>query len=328
MEIKGENFIKNIQITQEKEELLSQLDELDKSLEPSTSSTYEYNSNQEDSELDDIMLEGGNNTPVAKSNKKKYIALGLALIILFLLTMVAFRLLTNKSTNENTFVDNQENIKQDKALNNDNIEKQYQKIINEKLKTIKNQKTELQNKQSSKSMNLTEIEKEEKKVVISKDAKAVQKAKELKKDIFEIKNGKRVAQPKKNDHNTNAVKVQPKKEIDKILAKTQPKITKVEKPVFKQPTVVKKSTPTKTAVTSKPKGSFVQIGAFSKPISKDYLSNIEAKGLSYTLYKIKIKDKMYTKVLIGPYRNKAHAQTSLPQIKEKLKISSAFILSF
>lgn len=324
MEIKGENFIKNIQIQQEKEELLSQLNELDKNIEPSTSSTYEYNSNQEDSELDDIMLENNGKTSSNKSNKKKYIALGLALTILFLLTIVAFRLLTNKSTQDSTFVET-ESIKQDKVLSDDNIEKQYQKIINEKLKTINNQKTELENKQSSKSMNLKEIEKEEKKVQISTDVKAVQKAKELKEDIFEIKNGKKVEQPKKVTVKTTSVKIEPKKEIDKILAKPTQKITKVEKAVF-APTPAK--TTATAATTAKPKGSFVQIGAFSKPISKDYLSNIQTQGLSYYLYKIKIKDKMYTKVLIGPYRNKAHAQNDLPSIKQKLKINSAFILSF
>ncbi len=96
---------------------------------------------------------------------------------------------------------------------------------------------------------------------------------------------------------------------------------------------VEKSTPAKSAskssaITTKPQGTFVQIGAFSKPISQKYLDSISAKGLEYKLYKVKIKDKTYTKVLIGPYRNKAHAQIQMPQIKQKLQINSAFILSF
>lgn len=327
MEIKGENFIKNVQIQQEKEELLSQLNELDKNIEPSTSSTYEYNSNQDESELDDIMLQGNGNNSANTSNKKKYIILGLALIILFLLTIVAFRLLTN-NTSESAFIESKESLKQDKALNDDNIEKQYQEIINQKLKTIKNQKTELQNKESQKSLNLKEIEKEEKKVAINKDANAVKKAKELKEDIFEIKNSKKVAQPQKTIK-PQTEKITPKKEIDKILAKPK-SVTKVEKPVFKKlDNQAKTNQPKTTATTTtKPKGSFVQIGAFSKPINEKYLSNITAQGLSYTLYKVNINNKLYTKVLIGPYRNKAHAQTSLPTIKKKLKINSAFILSF
>lgn len=333
MEIKGENFIKNVQIKQEKEELQAQIDQLDQSLEPASTSasSYTYHANQAENELDDIMLEDNSKSPANKSNKKKYIALGLALIILFLLTLVVFRLLSNQ--NVPNLVENKENIKQDKALNDDNIEQQYQKIINEKLKTINTQKTELEKKKSAKSLNLKEIEKEEKAVPVSKDANAIQKAEELKEDIFGIKNGKKVTLPKKEEPKVPVVKVTPKKEIDKILAKpkVQAPVSKVEKPVFKAPVVTPKKVvapKVSNTTTSKPKGSFVQIGAFSKPISKEYLANITAKGLSYTLYKVEINSKMYTKVLIGPYRNKAHAQTTLPQIKKKLNISSAFILSF
>ena len=333
MEIKGENFIKNVQIKQEQEELQAQIDQLDQNIESPTASSYDYQKNQEENELDDIMLEDNGKSGATKSNKTKYIALGLALIILFLLTIVAFRLLNNESTKNSAFVENKEDIKQDKALNDDNIEQQYQKIINEKLKTIKDQKTELENKKASKSLSLTEIEKEEQKVVVSKNVKEVKKTKELKEDIFKIKNSKTVAQPKKETSNINAIKVAPKKEIDKILATPKKKITKVEKPVFKSaPKKVEKKTVTNkkatSAMTSKPKGSFVQIGAFSKPISQEYLKNIKTQGLNYRLYKVDINNKTYTKVLIGPYRNKAHAQTSLSQVKKKLNIDSAFILSF
>lgn len=331
MEIKGENFIKNVQIKQEQEELQAQIDQLDQNIESPSASSYEYQKNQEENELDDIMLEDTGKSGATKSNKSKYIALGLALIVLFLLTIVAFRLLNNESTQNSAFVENKEDIKQDKALNDDNIEQQYQKIINEKLKTIKDQKTELQNKKTSKSLNLSEIEKEEQKVVVATNVKEVKKAKELKEDIFKIKNSKTVAQPKKEASNINAIKVAPKKEIDKILA-TPKKISKVEKPVFKAAPkkAEKKSVANKKSATTtnKPKGSFVQIGAFSKPISQDYLQNIKTQGLKYTLYKVDINNKTYTKVLIGPYRNKAHAKTSLPQIKKKLNINNAFILSF
>ena len=331
MEIKGENFIKNVQIKQEKEELQAQIDQLDQNIEPTSTSSYTYHANQAENELDDIMLEDNGKSPTNKSNKKKYIALGLALIILFLLTLVVFRLLSNNNVPNGALVEDKENIKQDKALNDDNIEQQYQKIINEKLKTINTQKTELEKKKTSKSMNLKEIEKEEKEVPVSKDANAIQKAEELKEDIFGIKNGKKVAAPKKEASKAAAVKVAPKKEIDKILAKPKAAVSKVEKPVFKAPKVTPKkpvAPKISNTTTIKPKGSFVQIGAFSKPISKEYLANISAKGLSYTLYKVVINNKTYTKVLIGPYRNTAHAKTTLPQIKKKLNINSAFILSF
>ena len=319
MEIKGENFIKNVQMKQEREELQAQINEIDNNIEPPTASTFNYNNNQEENELEDIMLEE-TNKPNSSSNKTKYIALGLGLIVLFLLTIVAFRLLNNQSTQKSAFVENKEEIKQEEALNEDNIEQQYQKIINEKLKTIKEEKT------TQKSLNLKEIEKEEQKVVVTPNKKEVEKTKELKKDIFDIKDGKKtVTPPKKTVSQIDTIKVAPKKEIEKILAPTTPKPTTSKKAVESKPTQTAVQT---KATTSKPAGSFVQIGAFSKPISADYLANIKSQGLNYTLYKVNINGTMYTKVLIGPYRNRAHAQTSLPSIKQKLKINSAFILSF
>ena len=87
MEIKGENFIKNVQIRQEKDEIQQRLDEIEKEL-PKTQTTPNFqreldNNKIEENELGDIMLE--NSEPSQSSdNKKKYIVLGLVLIILFL----------------------------------------------------------------------------------------------------------------------------------------------------------------------------------------------------------------------------------------------------
>lgn len=334
MEIKGENFVKNVQLKQEKEELEAKIQEIDNNMETPTVSTFKYDQDieQAENELDDIMLGAKTSTPTTESNKKKYIVLGLALVVLFLITIVLFRLLTNKSNDEeSSFVEEKEEIKQDKALNDDNIEQQYQKIINEKLKNIKDEKTEIETKSNNEALDLKSIEKEEKKIVLPKpDPKEVKKTKELKEDIFDIKNGPKVVQPKKTQPTTKPLTVTPKKEIEKILATEK---TVKEKPVFKAPqpkaetkTPVKRTT--KRVTTTKPKGTFVQIGAFSKPINEKYLNNISAQGLDYTLYKVTIKEKLYTKVLIGPFRNKAHAQTQMPIVKQKLQINSAFILSF
>ncbi len=348
MEIKGENFIKNVQLKQEKEELQSKINEIDTNLDTPTVSTYKYDQDieQAENELDDIMLGAKTSTPAAQPNKKKYIVLGLALIVLFLITIVLFRVLTSKSNDdESSFVEKPEEIKQEKALNDDNIEKQYQKIINQKLKNIKDQKTEAEQKASNATLDLKSIEKEEKKIKLPlPDPKEVKKAKELKEDIFDIKNGKKIVQPKKVQPKIEPLKVAPKKEIDKILAPAKetkkPTPVKITKPVKKEQAVLAKTEPkvekkpvqkaiSKASVTTtKPQGTFVQIGAFSKPISQKYLDTISSKGLEYKLYKVKIKDKLYTKVLIGPYRNKAHAQTQMPQIKQKLQINSAFVLSF
>lgn len=67
----------------------------------------------------------------------------------------------------------------------------------------------------------------------------------------------------------------------KKVAKPEPKVQKivekkVEEKVVKP--VVKKTTSTKTnSTTTKPKGTFVQVGAFSKMPSDKYLNNITKK---------------------------------------------------
>lgn len=58
--------------------------------------TYEEEVNKTESELDDILL-GASNSSQNKDNKKKYIVLGLVLAVLFLITIIIFRLLDNQT---------------------------------------------------------------------------------------------------------------------------------------------------------------------------------------------------------------------------------------
>lgn len=181
MEIKGEDFIKNVQIKREQTELEERLMELEsqaKNINSSSKNPYEQNNpyasndnftyeeevNKTESELDDILL-GASNSSQNKDNKKKYIVLGLVLAVLFLITIIIFRLLDNQTKVEDDSLTKKETIEQDKPLN-DNIEQQYQKIVNEKLKSIEdlNNKTEKQNKDITEAMDLNNIQKEEKKV--------------------------------------------------------------------------------------------------------------------------------------------------------------------
>lgn len=328
MEIKGEDFLKNVQMKQEQENLESRLDELDTTLSPQSNRSYAYEEQmqQAENELDDIMLGSKAVSPAATQNKKKYIVLGLSLVVLFLISIVVFKLFTNDSDTESNLVNGTETLSQDKALSDENIEQQYQKIINEKLQTIKdqNQKTEVENKSTKKALDLNSIEKEEQKVKPKIDAKMQEKTKELKKDIFNVSKGTTVSKPKKPTPKATPIKA--KKEIEKILATPKKQTKKVVKNVASKKEVkALKSTQT---TTTKPKGTFVQIGAFSKPINQKYLDEITSKNLQYVLYKVVINGKLYTKVLIGPYRNRAHAKTAEPTIKKKLQISNAFVLSF
>lgn len=319
MEIKGDEFVKNVKYQQEKTELEDRLNELEmengnsfsQASNPyeennpyaSNSISYEEEISRSESELDDIML-GANNDNQNQVNKKKYIILGLILAILFLIVIIIFRLLNNEST-VNDFND-KEKIPQEKALDN-NIEQQYQKIVNEKLKSIEdmNKKTEEEEKKISESMDLNNIQKEEKAISMpTASQEDIQRAEELKKDIFNIK------------EEANKSEVVEKK-VAPVVKKVEPKV------------VEKKVTTTVAKVSSNtPSGTFIQVGAFSKSIDSKFLSNLKNSGLSYKLYKVDVKGTMYTKVLVGPYNSRTDALNDMNSVKKQLKINSAYVLKF
>ena len=90
MQIKGEEFIKKVQIQQEREELerkLNELEEVEMSIN-TDSVILERNNNieQNEHELDNIML--GSSNYSNEDNKKKYLILGIVLVVLFLLTII------------------------------------------------------------------------------------------------------------------------------------------------------------------------------------------------------------------------------------------------
>lgn len=300
MEIKGEDFLKNVQIKQETEELEQRLTELKST--PSnnpTSGANPYEQADEDAikvdiaeqELGDIML--GATEESNQTNKKKYLILGLVLIILFLLTIVIIRLLNN-SSEDDSFTETKQSS-QEKTFENDNIDQQYQKIIDEKLKTIKEQNNKpIEESITEDSLNINKIEEKEKKVEEIAASKS---------DVFGIK------EEIKPIIKTTS---QPKKEVKKL-------IEKISKP---------KNTVRTSSKASKPKGTYVQVGAFSKQPAKKYIDNIKKQGLNYRIYKVEVNGKNYNKVLIGPYNNRSEAQKNMSAIKRKLNISSAFILRF
>jgi len=59
-----------------------------------------------------------------------------------------------------------------------------------------------------------------------------------------------------------------------------------------------------------------------------YLSNIKNKGFSYKVYKVTINNKLYHKIIIGPYNSRGQAKLATENIKKKLNVSGAFILTF
>ena len=125
-----------------------------------------------------------------------------------------------------------------------------------------------------------------------------------------------------------------KDELEQIEAKIVPvKKAEVKKVIEKKviaKTQAKKSVKdlVKNISSSAPKGYFVQIGAFSKKPSNSYINKIQNAKLKYKIYQVEIKGKLYNKVLIGPYSSRASATDNIENIKNKLNLSSAYILKF
>ena len=152
MQIKGDEFIKKVQIQQEREELerkLNELEEVEMSINNDSvilerNNTNDYNSNnynnnieQNEHELDNIMLGSSN---ANEDNKKKYLILGIVLVVLFLLTIIIIRLLTGDTPKEDQFTSNSASSTEMKKLqDSDNIEENFQKIINERVKKDTNE---------------------------------------------------------------------------------------------------------------------------------------------------------------------------------------------
>ncbi|QKF81390.1 SPOR domain-containing protein [Halarcobacter ebronensis] len=305
MEIRGEDFIKKVQLQQERNEIEQRLNEIKNSESLFDEQTRQRPAQQqsefdreieiqEEREYSDIMLgKAGSN----EKSKKRYLILGLILVILFLLTIIIIRLVTNDSTSNDSFTKNG-TATNETSTEGENIEDQYQKIINEKLKNIKEEKekeAQIEDK-INENLNLSKIEEKE----------LVEEKPEVKPDVFKVKDEIKPAEP------------------------VAPVVKKVEenKPVVKKAEPVKQTAPISNSITTKPKGTFVQIGAFSKMPTAKYLTNISSKGFSYKIYKVSINNKIFHKVLIGPYNSRTLAKSASENIKKELNVSGAFILTY
>ena len=336
MQIKGDEFIKKVQIQQEREELerkLNELEEVEMSINNDSvilerNNTNDYNSNnynnnieQNEHELDNIMLGSSN---ANEDNKKKYLILGIVLVVLFLLTIIIIRLLSGGATKEDQFTSNNADSSEIKKLSeNSNIEENFQKIINERVKKdsstpmvpeiAKTTDDKLDNLQQSVENNLQGNE------TIQEEAPATITNETLDETIKKIEDKKTVQKEK----------VVQKKEV------TKEKVVEKEAIVEKE-AVVEKKAETKKSVKSLveapssdvSKGYFVQIGAFTKKPSDSYINEIRNGGFKYKVYQIEIKGTIYNKVLIGPYSTKGSAGQDVDNIKEKLKVTNAFVVKF
>lgn len=324
MQIKGEEFIRKVQIQQEREELerkLSELEDVDLSI-----NNININHNNEsvrfngapqfepnEHELDNIMLNssGYNND----ENKKKYLILGIVLVVLFLLTIIIIRLLTNDPNKEDSFTANSANSSEIKKLSeNNNIEENFQKIINERVKKDSNEPMIPENALSTE-----------------------QRLQALQQVNNEGTQEREIIQEEEPANISNET-------IDETIRKIEEKKTvqkeQVKQPVEKKTPVVKetveKKVETKKSVrdlvdnssSEMVNGFFIQVGAFTRKPSDSYINTIRNAKFKYKIYQEEVKGTVYNKVLIGPYSTRAAAAENIEDVKQKLDLSSAFIVKF
>ncbi|CAM3803236.1 SPOR domain-containing protein [Arcobacter cloacae] len=324
MQIKGEEFIRKVQIQQEREELerkLSELEDVDLSI-----NNININHNNEsvrfngapqfepnEHELDNIMLNssGYNND----ENKKKYLILGIVLVVLFLLTIIIIRLLTNDPSKEDSFTANSANSSEIKKLSeNNNIEENFQKIINERVKKDSNEPMIPENALSTE-----------------------QRLQALQQVNNEGTQEREIIQEEEPANISNET-------IDETIRKIEEKKTvqkeQVKQPVEKKTPVVKetveKKVETKKSVrdlvdnssSEMVNGFFIQVGAFTRKPSDSYINTIRNAKFKYKIYQEEVKGTVYNKVLIGPYSTRAAAAENIEDVKQKLDLSSAFIVKF
>lgn len=334
MQISGDDFLKKVQLKQEKDELEKKLNELDETrismgninLTNNLNNAYKgMNNNDVDEmnrlqqniefdenhhEFDNIML----NQPLnQEDNKKKYLILGIVLVVLFLLTIIIIRLLSGDSKKQDSFTSNSSDSAQMRTLseNSNSIEDRYQRILDDRAKKDGD--------------NITANTSSTDKLDAMKEQNEDTPSSSIQGPLNEIKS---------DDGISNEAIEDTIKKIEEKKAATPKVVEPTKQPVSKTTTEPKKSIrdlvegKAGTEVSSTASGFFVQIGAFSKRPNDTYLQNISKNGFSYKIVQDNVNGKTFNKLLIGPYNTRAAAQSDVSSIKSRLNIQNTFIVNY
>ncbi len=270
--------------------------------------------NDTNSELEDILLSANSSS----QDKKKYIVLAGSLVVLFLIILILIKVFSG-SPQDDTLTKTSETISQDKALEGQSIEQEYQRIINERLKKLQEQKEAEQSQTSTQAEQIQPMQEQQ---------PDVQQPITVEEPIKETP----ITPVKETIKET--VK-QPIVEKKTVQPEPTPKTTAPKtdtKALFTQATTPSSSSTTqnvsKANSNSDLKGFFIQVGAFSKEPSNNFLNKIKSKGYSYKIFKDNVNGITYNKVLVGPFNSRTEAESNATGVKKALELNSAFILSF
>jgi len=303
MEVRGEDFVKNLEIEKQKTKLEEEKTKLEKQKEQSVILNSNLNLNDsflndqiEDNELDDIKLDD------KRKNKQNYIILAFAFILLFLITIIIIRLVSGSDTkgslDDNTFIQTEV---QEEVINT----KHNSNVVNDSSS----------NEIINKALNIDKIESNKQNEQIS-TVKQNTKTQELQNNIFEINE-----QEKQKENIVEKIKEVVKKPIKKVVQK---KKTNPYKNI-----VIKENHKVSTKVSSsKIYGYFIQIGAFSKTPNTKLLNKLHNANLDYKLHKMTINGKKYIKLLVGPYQSNSSALNKLSKTRKISGNKKAYIIRF
>jgi|GEM_PF-1263596 len=332
MEVDGKEFLRNVSLEQDKERLIQEQRKLEalkreSVMKRSTSTSAEESAyvnlsskdnnpyKEEENVIEDLMLEPED----PARNKKRYILLGIGLILVFIITILVIRLVSNHDTKEKMENLNPETkeLVTDKILDKIDTNEEYQKVIDNK-----EAMAEMNKLDQTKQNNLNEI------VIPNETAQdtslVIDKPKTIqppKRDLFGLTK-QQTEQPKEI---VEVIKPESKKVIEKKAVAKKVVEKKITKPTSVKSLVATTSLTTKSTNVS---GYYIQIGAFTKEPSATLLKDISKKGYNYNVHKMTIKGTVYNKVLIGAYPTKDVALRDLDKVKKDFNNKNAYILKF
>lgn len=346
MEVDGKEFVRNLGIEEDKERLIREQRKLEEQKRDAIKKSNDFldeseleqsafvdlsinnspNPNDNNPQINDIKLDSNDNI----DNKKRYIVLGFGLVLLFIITILTIRLISNNDTQEE--YESNDNIEQilqkDDILDKIDTNEEYQKVIDRK-KSIEELNTNEVKKDVLKEIVIPEVNKVNTPLVIEQPKPKV----EPKRDLFgldktekTVSNEKQIVKPTPKPLEKQVVKNIPKKEtkiVPPIVKEEKIKVNTVGKrEVVIDPPKEKNFTKRRTSIS----GYFIQIGAFTKKPSAKLINSIQAKGYNYEIYQMNIKGKIYNKVLIGAYPSRGTASNVLKKVRADFNNPKAYIL--
>jgi len=319
MQINGDKFLRNLEIERERAELERQKEELMSQKTQSyvnlhdTDKFEERQSNINYQELDDIRLQKDS------SNKQKYILLGFVLILLFLITIVTIKLISEPK--------NKDAFSGDSSIEEKKVETTFQ---------ANPQATDIA--EENKTLDIDKIIQSEENTNLNAEVKKQEttQTKPLESDVFGIE--KKDVEAIHNNAKTPKEVVQkelaPKVTPPQVTKQPEPKVIKevkesVKKEMSKKNTEVKKEAPKKTAEKLFPqevsnKKIYIQVGAFETVPDKALITLLQKNNYNYTFQKVEINGKPFSKLLIGSYSSQDKALEDLVKIRNEIN-PKAFI---